>query len=168
MSTLAGMGALASVYGTGRGLSSAAGALLISAVMIGNTGSKLVIGFLCDLIGPKRSYLIVMAVSAAGCLLLLVSPASSSALLMAAGIMLGTSYSFGGVGLSAICKEAYGADRFAQVFSIANAFVFIGTALSTWAYGAIFDVFGNFVLPLSWCVGAMAVSALLINVFYRR
>ena len=85
-------------YATFIGLAASDGALMMTAIMVGNVLSKLLFGMLSDRKGAKTTFLVFMAVTVAGIaglfLFFTVRP------LLAASFLIGFTYSLGTLGVA--------------------------------------------------------------------
>lgn len=145
---LTGMGSHLVPYATSIGLTSAVGAAMASMTMMGNTGSKLVMGMLCDAIGPKRACSLMLTAAGVGMALLACAPVLPAAVVMVGALMIGASYSMGGVGMSTVCRQAYGQERFAARYAYVTAASNIGSAVSIALIGYVYDGAGAYLPAL--------------------
>ncbi len=165
---LSGLGSHIANYASSVGIDSSIGALMISAVMVGNMTSKLVGGILCDILKPKRAVILILALSVLGCLMLAVFPGAGTAVMLLAGFLVGTSYSICGVGLSTLSREIFGAEKFASVYSYVTIAGFVGSAIAFTAIGYSYDLFASFIPAVSFCAVIAVLSIFFVTVIYKK
>ena len=163
---LSAFGSHMSGYGTSIGLTATAGAYMISATMMGNTVSKLLIGILSDAVGPKKACILITGLTFGGFTILAVFASGPMALLVAGAFLVGTSYSIGGVGLSNMSKALFG-QNFASAYSYITAASFVGSAVAVAAIGYSFDMTGSYLPALIAGLIFAIVSILSILLAYR-
>ena len=98
------------------GYSTSIGAMLLSAGMLGNVISKLIIGVMSDKIGSVKASITMIIVNTFGIVLLIIS--SSSIVLLIGAFLFGSIYSVGAVGLPLLTKHFFGIDNYSKVFPI--------------------------------------------------
>ena len=165
---LSGLGSHIANYASSVGIDSSIGALMISAVMVGNMTSKLVGGILCDILKPKRAVILILSLAALGCVMLAVMPGAGTAIMLLAGFLVGTSYSICGVGLSTLSREIFGADKFADVYSYVTIAGFVGSALAFTAIGYSYDIFASFIPAVVFCAAIAVLSVFFVTVIYKK
>lgn len=163
---LSAFGSHLSGYGTSIGLTATVGAYMISAAMVGNTTSKLLMGILSDAVGAKKACILMIGLSFAGFAVLAVFMGGHMALLVAAACLVGTSYSIGGVGLSNMSKQLFG-ENFASAYSYITAASFVGNAVAVAAIGYSYDMTESYLTAITACLVFAVVSILLIVLAYR-
>ena len=128
----------------------------LSAVMIGNVSTKLLVGYLSDRIGVIKSMLIFGTINI-GALFLLVNWAGSEGLIISS-LIYGSAY-FGGVAHVLITKEMYGT----RIGSYVNApIVFVASsagAIGNVLIGYFYDFAGSYV-PMFFVIMALQVIAM--------
>ena len=129
-------------YATSIGISSSVGALMLSCTMVGNIGTKLLIGILADKLGAIKS-VIVMTITTALAILMIMFIHADFALL-AASVIFGSIYSIGAVGLSLLTKQFFGANNYTKAYSIVCFGTNMGAAFSATAIGYVYDFFGSY------------------------
>ncbi len=140
------------------GYTLAVGAALTSCSMIGNLSGKVILGVLIDKLGVYRAAILLSSLIGLSFVLFFVGSANPY-LLYAAGVCYGTCYSVGGVLMSILLLNIYGAKTYRdQVsrMSALNAFIaaFIGSA-----FPYIYDLSGSWnpVLIIGFLICATAV-----------
>lgn len=151
------------------GLKSTVGATMISAVMVGNILFKLLSGVLADWLGAFRSAEIFMLLTTASMGILFLCPTGLGTLL-AASVLLGSSYAVGTVGLSNVTRSVYGNEGYGRAFSLVNACGCVSASLSLSAIGYSYDWTGGYRLASIACVlfGIIGFIGLLIISHSKR
>lgn len=119
------------------GKSAAVGSALLSAAMIGNVITKLIIGFLSDRIGAVKASITMILVNILG--IILVISSSQTIILLSGAFLFGSIYSVGAVGLPLLTKYFFGIDNYPKVFPIISFLSNIGAALALSIVGYIYD-----------------------------
>ena len=129
-------------YSQSLGYSLEIGAAMLSAGMIGNVVSKLILGFLSDLFGALKATVAMLAVNTLGIILLIV--ASSQVYLFGGAFMLGFSFAVGAVGLPLLTKYYFGIELMTDVFPKISFASTIGASISLSLVGYVYDFFGSY------------------------
>ena len=138
----------------------AAGAGMLSAAMIGNIASKLVIGPLSDRKGAITAVMVMFAVCTAG---MLAIPLGRSTLWLWAGAFFyGSCNAVTAVGLSLLIRRWYGQSGFDSVFPYLNLAGNAGAALALAIIGYIYDFTRSYLLVVAVCTAFAALAAGLI------
>lgn len=130
-------------YGQSIGYSIATGAMLLSAGMVGNIISKLIIGALSDCFGPIKATLTMIVANTLGIIFLMT--ALSSWMLVLGAFLFGSCYSIGAVALPLLTKHFFGVENYANVFPKISFASNLGAAVSLSMVGYIYDFFGSYV-----------------------
>lgn len=129
-------------------LSAADGALMMSLIMIGNISTKLLIGFLSDLLNPVRASLIMIGTNILSLFLLYAGMMRSDALLMfGASLIFGSIYSVGAVGIPLLTRWFFGAENYQKAYSVIGFLTNVGSASSLALIGYVYDFSGSY-LPV--------------------
>ena len=131
------------------GESAAVGAAMVSAGMIGNIASKLVIGTLSDRVGPFKASMCMIAVNALSLLGLLLFGRGGAWLLYAIAFLYGAVYSVGAVGIPLLTRRIFGAENYASAYSIITIFTSVGSASALTIIGLVYDLTGGYALALT-------------------
>ena len=137
------------------GMSAAVGAAMISAGMIGNIISKLIIGSLSDRIGPFRASMWMIAVNAIALVGLLVLGGSAAWVMYAIAFLYGTVYSVGAVGIPLLTRKLFGQKNYSNAYSIMTIFTSIGSASALTIIGLVYDMTGGYTAAL---MGGLAID----------
>lgn len=129
------------------------GAMMLSAGMIGNILSKLVIGFISDKIGPVKATIIMIATNTISIIMLLLAP--SSTVLLIGAFLFGSVYSVGAVGFALLTKHFFGVENYSNVYPIISFATNFGGAFALSLVGYIYDFTGSYVYAF--------IIALIIN-----
>lgn len=124
------------------GYSATLGAMLLSAGMVGNIVSKLIIGVLSDRIGAVKATIVMIIVNAIGILLLM--SGFSSMLLLVGAFLFGSCYSIGAVALPLLTKYFFGVENYGKAFPSISFASNLGAAISLSMVGYIYDFFGSY------------------------
>ena len=155
-------------YATGIGFTTQAAALLVSVLMIGNTGCKLVTGILNDNIGLEKTAAIMLTVSGCGAFALVLGHILPKGCAFAASVMLGAAYTAPTVMMTIATKDLFGRERAALFYSYIAG---VGSLVSSFGYTAVgyaYDFLGNYKAIFS-CAGGLVLAALaLIRLSYKQ
>ena len=143
-------------YATSIGLAASDGALMITAIMVGNVLSKLLFGFLSDRIGSKPAFLAFMAVTVAGIAGLL--RFSSFRPLLASTFLIGFTYSLGTLGVAQLARAQFPADKGDRYYAWSQMAANIGSSLSAAVIGYAFDLSGSYRAAFVLCLGLGILS----------
>lgn len=130
-------------YGESIGYNVSVGAMLLSAGMVGNIVSKLIIGALSDAVGAVKATITMIVANVMGIILLMIG--SSSWLLVLGAFLFGSCYSIGAVSLPLLTKSFFGGEHYATVFPTISFASNLGAAISLSMVGYIYDFFGSYV-----------------------
>lgn len=150
-------------YGQSLGYSASLSALLLSAGMVGNVVSKLIIGVLSDWFGAVRATLIMIFAIIIGIVLLIAG--SNIYLLMIGAFLFGSSYAIGAVSLPLLTKYFFKVENYAKAFPSISFASNLGAAISLSMVGYIYDFFGSYLygfiialIMIVICVGLLLVT----------
>ena len=129
------------------GYSTALGATLLSAGMVGNVISKLVIGVMSDKIGPVKASSIMIIVNTFGIVLL---------------------YSVGAVGLPLLTKHFFGIDNYSKVFPIISFGSNLGAAFALSLVGYIYDFTNSYNVAFILGIGINILCLILMFIIVKR
>ncbi|MCF0109640.1 MAG: MFS transporter [Erysipelotrichaceae bacterium] len=147
-------------YATSIGFSAALGSLMVTSVMLGNIGSKLVIGAITEKIGSLWSTLLMIVINGLATLVILV--ATSETIMIGASFMFGTCFSVGAVGLSLLTKRFFGQKNFNNIYSKISFAANIGTALALTIIGYIYDFFGSYFYAFVMVFAIVILSVVMV------
>lgn len=149
------------------GMAGQVGATMISAGMVGNIVSKLLIGVLSDKIGPFAACTAMALTNlAALAVLLLVAPASS-AIALGAAFFYGAVYSISATGLPLLTRRIFG-ENYASAYSIVTIFTNTGSAFAITLVGLAYDFTGAYTIALVGGILLDCVNLVLLTLLSKR
>lgn len=121
-------------------LSATSGAILMSLAMIGNISTKLLIGFLSDLLNPIKAVIIMILTNCLSLLLLFLGVIHQEIMLLYIGsFMFGSIYSVGAVGIPMLTRYFFGNENYARTYSFIGFLTNVGSASSLTLIGYLYD-----------------------------
>lgn len=121
-------------------LSATSGAILMSLAMIGNISTKLLIGFLSDLLNPIKAVIIMILTNCLSLLLLFLGVIHQEIMLLYIGsFMFGSIYSVGAIGIPMLTRYFFGNTNYAKNYSIIGFLTNVGSASSLTLVGYLYD-----------------------------
>lgn len=139
-----------------------AGAALLSAGMVGNIVSKLIIGIIADAFDCVKATLIMIVANVIGILMLL--QAGSQTILMIGAFLFGSIYSIGAVALPLLTTHFFGEEHYAQVFPAISFASNAGSAAAFSIIGFLYDQSGSYTTAFVLCLVIHAAGILLLAV----
>lgn len=150
-------------YGESIGYTATTAAMLLSAGMIGNIVSKLVLGTLSDMIGALKATMTIIIVHIIGVVLLMLGMSPIFSIIGA--FFFGSAYGLGAVGLPLLTKYFFGIETYSQVFPKISFASNFGAAISISMVGYIYDFFGSYIyafiivlLMISICIITLIIT----------
>ena len=140
------------------------GAAMVSAAMIGNIVSKLLIGTLSDRIGPFKASMCMILINAGALTLLLLLKGSAPILMYAIAFFYGTVYAVGAVGIPLLTRKLFGAANYVSAYSVMTLFTSVGSASALTIIGVIYDITGGYIgaVIVGICIDSINLLILLI------
>lgn len=163
-SSVAALGGYMLGYSGEIGISMSDGALLSSAMSMGNLLLKLLFGVLCDIIGGFKTSIVGVSLISIGAIILVLTPSNVSLLIFGA-FLLGASYSASGVLTSAICKELFGKKNVSKYYATITSLAVINSFSST-VIGFIYDTSGSYKPSIMGFTIAICVSLILVKLAF--
>lgn len=121
-------------------LSVTIGATFMSFTMIGNISTKLLIGFLSDLLSPIKAVIMMILINCLSLVLLFLGVIHQETLLLYIGsLMFGSIYSVGAVGISMLTRYFFGNENYARTYSVIGFLANVGSASSLTLIGYLYD-----------------------------
>lgn len=148
-------------YSSEIGISMSDGAILSSAISMGNMILKLLFGVLCDVLGGFNTSLIAIVFVSIGASILVASP-SSIMILTIGAFLLGAAYSASGVLTSAMCRELFGKDNVSKYYATITSLAVINSFSST-VIGFVYDISGSYKPSIAGFTIAICVSLILVK-----
>lgn len=153
-------------YAQSIGLSVSTGALLLSAAMMGNIISKMIIGVLSDKIGALKATISMMILNGVSVVLLITS--SSSMIMIVAAFLFGTCYSIGAVALPLLTKYFFGIENYNQVFPKISFAGNMGAAIALSLVGYVYDFFGSYYYAFLLVLIIIAICFSLLFIAHKK
>lgn len=148
------------------GYSATIGATMLSAGMIGNILSKLVIGFISDKLGPVKATIIMIVINVISVVILLTAP--SSLMLLIGSFLFGSVYSVGAVGFALLTKHFFGVENYSTVYPIISFATNLGGAFALSLVGYIYDFTGSYVYAFIIALGINFINIVLMYVVVKQ
>ena len=121
-------------------LSVTIGATFMSFTMIGNISTKLLIGFLSDLLSPIKAVIMMILTNCISLVLLFLGVIHQETLLLYIGsLMFGSIYSVGAVGIPMLTRYFFGNENYARTYSVIGFLTNVGSASSLTLIGYLYD-----------------------------
>ncbi|MDD8049339.1 MAG: MFS transporter [Thomasclavelia sp.] len=153
-------------YADSIGYSASIGATLLSAGMIGNIVSKIIIGMLSDHLGVIKATIIMMLANCLGVVLLLIS--GSSIVLILGAFLFGSCYCLGAVGVPLLTKYFFGDENYPKYFPKFALGSNLGAAISFSAVGFIYDITKSYSFSLIFALIMLGICGLLLLICYKQ
>ena len=144
------------------------GAMLLSASMIGNVISKLIIGVMSDRLGEVKASVTMMIANVSGIILIIVSKSSIG--LLIGSFLFGSIYSVGAVGIPLLTKHFFGMDNYSKVFPIISFASNFGAAFALSLVGYIYDFTDSYsyAFILGIAINIICLALMFIVVKYNK
>ena len=118
-----------------------------------------------DRIGAFKGVLCMMATSLAGLLVILLNPGGTFWLL-AGGLLYGTCFSIGSLGISMITRTLYGDAQYGSAYSVITLFTSVASAVGLTLIGMMYDITGSYSASVIGGILMIAIAlACLILIF---
>ena len=137
-------------------LPASVGAVMLSASMIVNTSGKILLGFLIDRLGVRRSVLIYLTIIVLGTVLLLTVHTGPTAIIAAAFI--GFDYALSTVSVVMLVREVFGMANYSNIYPKVALFCTASNAFGTTIVGLLYDHFQSYIPVLIVMLLAQAVQ----------
>lgn len=147
-------------YGESLGYPLTTCAMLLSAGMMGNIVSKLIIGSLSDYFGEMKATLMMIGVNILGIILLMIG--KSMVLLIIGAFMFGSCYSLGAVAIPLLTKYFFKTENYAKAFPTISFASNVGAAISLSMVGYIYDFFGSYLYAFIIALVMILISLALL------
>jgi len=131
------------------GHGSQVGAVMLSAGMMGNIFSKLIMGSLCDRLGAVKVVIGLITVNMFSMVLLITQ--SSSVLLMVAAFLFGSAYGVAAVGVTLLTRHFFGMENYGKAYPLISFGANFGGAFALSLVGYIYDFTGSYYY--AFCIG---------------
>lgn len=154
-------------YSTSIGLSLEQGAVLTSAMNIGNLTLKLVFGYLSDKIGGLKTAIVNFICISIGCITLLICPSNMLTILTIGTILLGSSYGAANVVTQGLCKDLFGRENVSTNYANLSVLSSI-SAFSTTAIGYVYDLTNSYRTSIIGLQALFVVAILLVLIAFKK
>lgn len=144
-----------------RGLSPASANAIYSSIGIALIGGRLAAGYLIDRIWAPAVAFIMLALPAAGCLILLTSTIDPLTLTLAAcliGIGAGAEYDIAAF----LIARYFGMRDYSRIFSVHFGVMSLSVCVGPLVFGKLYDATQSYVLILQVCTGCFVVGSMLV------
>lgn len=141
------------------------GATLISAAMMGNISSKLVIGVISDAFGAVKATIMMVLVNVIGILLLVNS--YNFLLLITGSFLFGSIYSICAVGIALLTKRFFGIKNYTAVFSIVSFASNFGAAFALSLVGYLYDFTGSYTAAFITALSFQGFNIILVGLVVK-
>lgn len=132
-------------FSTSIGLTATFGATLMSMTMCGNIISKLIIGFLSDLLTPLKACIIMIIINIISLVLLLMGGIMiNPTLLLISSFIFGSIYSVGAVGIPLLTRYFFGNENYSSAFAKIGFLTSVGSSSSLTFIGYLYDFTGTY------------------------
>ena len=132
------------------GMTSTIGAMLLSAGMVGNIVSKLIIGVMSDKFGIIKATLTMMIVNVLGIVIIMTS--SLPGFMIVGAFLFGSTYSIGAVGVPLLTRHFFGQENYTKAFPSISFASNVGSAISLTLAGYIYDFTGSYIPAFVMCL----------------
>jgi len=155
-----------SPYAVSEGMDSAFGAYMVSACMVANIVSKLILGSISDRIGCVKSITIFAVLGVIGSLVLFRVSAGARVAALIGSVAMGTQFAINSVGIPIVLRYLVSPDRFDKTYATINLGGLGLFALMITGYGSLYDLFGSYFVPnlivVVLCVMMCALCAVML------
>lgn len=143
-------------------LSSNIGALMLSAVMIGNISFKLIIGFLGEYLGTIKTVVLMIILNFISVLMMIFI--QTPILLIVSAFLFGSVFCIPPVGLPLLTNYFFGRGQAYRVYPLISFSSGVGGALSMSLVGYIFDFTGSYVTAFWLAIAFHVINLLLLSI----
>lgn len=145
------------------GSTAAVGAAMVSACMVGNIGTKLIVGFISDKLGAVKATVIMTVINVLSLGIIYLGGLKASVFVMMTGaVAFGSCYAVAAVGLSLLTRHFFGTAEYGRVFPYVTFVSNLGTAFALTIIGYVYDFTGGYDYVLLGAVGVHALCLLLL------
>ena len=144
------------------GYEASVGAVMVSAGMIGNIVTKLLIGTLSDRFGPFRASISMILINAAALAGLLLFRGAASWVIIGICFLYGSVYSVGAVGIPLLTRTLFGTENYASAYAVVSVFTCVGSALALTIVGLVYDLTGGYTAALAGGIGIDLINLVIL------
>lgn len=149
-------------------LSATLGATMMSAAMLGNIVSKLLIGVLSDRFGPIKACVFMIFINILSLFGLGLGMIEKSVqILLFSSFTFGSIYAVGAVGIPLLTRYFFGQENFGSVYSVIAFLTNVGSSLSLTLIGYFYDFMGTYMTVLWIAIGFHLFDLVMMLIAYR-
>lgn len=149
------------------GYEASVGAVMVSAGMIGNIVTKLIIGSLSDRVGPFKACMCMITVNALAMVGLLLLGGAAPWIMIAVSFFYGAVYSVGAVGIPLLTRKLFGAENYSSTYSVIMIFTSVGSASALTIIGLLYDLTGGYASALIGGIGIDLINLCILCALMR-
>lgn len=125
-------------------LSSKLGASMVSAAMIANVLSKLILGCICDRYNAKVANFIMILISICGCFGIMTINADAQGFALLSAFLYGFIFASNAAGIPLLIKEVIGNQQYTRAYSLITVFTSTAYAIGVSIIGFSYDLFHSY------------------------
>lgn len=148
-------------------LSSSLGATMVSAAMIANILSKIVLGYICDQYNAKIANFIMIFISICGCVGIMMINQNAHIFALLSAFLYGFIFAANAAGIPLLIKEVVGNERYTKTYSIITVFTSTSYAIGVSIIGFSYDIFQSY-QPILITLILLCILNLGILIFLSR
>lgn len=152
-------------FAESRGLDPIFAALVVTALQLGSFSEKLVMGFVNDKFGVRRTVYIEFAVVSVGILGLMF--AQEPWQFLVAAFLFGVQDSFTSISVPLIAREVFGSKNYARIYSWVRTGSGIVGSCAVWLVGLSYDLGGTYLWAFAAALVACVVGSILVAIVYK-
>ena len=154
---------------TSIGLTSTIGATMMSLTMFGNISTKLLIGFISDLLNPVKACMIMIFVNVVSlCFLWNGMLTGNAAVLLVSSFAFGSIYSVGAVGIPLLTRYFFGNENYLSTYSVIGFLTNVGSSSSLTLIGYAYDFTGGYTIVIFIALIFHAVNLIFLMIIRLR
>ncbi len=151
-------------YGTSLGFPAASAALIGTIAMLGNSGTKLLLGPVGDRLGPKKTGIVSSIIPLVGFLMMLTG---LSVVTHVGALLTAFTMAVNTVVFPTVCRALFGVRDYARIYPFVSTGVSLMASASITIFGVLYDLSGGYSASFWTTVGALVVCiALFAAMFY--
>ena len=145
------------------------GATMMSLVMFGNIATKLLIGFISDLLNPIKACVIMILVNITSLFFLYNGMITcNSLILLLSSFAFGSIYSVGAVGIPILTRYFFGIENYSYCYSIIGFLTNVGSSSSLSLIGYAYDFTGGYTIVIFIALIFHAVNLIFLMIIRLR
>ncbi|MDD5823179.1 MAG: MFS transporter [Firmicutes bacterium] len=155
-----------SAYLTDLGYSPEKAATLISTISLSMAGAKIFFGWLNDVIGTYKNFLVLVSIGVVGMYMLL--NISNENLAFVTAVLFGIAFACTNLLSPLITVHAMGGKDYGKIFGVVSLWLYAGPILAGLFSGKIFDAFGSYDIAFQIYAALYVLSLVLGAIFLRK